>query len=245
MSLETVAERLARGWARTVTPRAVRLADEAAVEARATRRAMNADTAVGDIQVATVRAAWIEQIYLLQGIHNRDRAQELLLAQLRRNVRDLDREQVERNGAPTAPAAPPRALFGAPNASGGVLGLIAGVRPWMLLAGAGATLLAFLGVQTARLNHAKADLRETRIALVTIEQQRDDWKATAGVYSAAVTAATRDAVRAAAALEAERQRQARAAALERRRQREIQDVLTGGADAPAWRLRDDEPPISE
>ena len=43
------------------------------------------------------------------------------------------------------------------------------------------------------------------------------------------------------ALTSEREARARAAARERRRVREIQNVLTGAPEPPAWRLRDDEP----
>lgn len=243
MSLESIAERLARGWRRTVAPAAMRLADEASVEGRATMRAASADTAVGDIQAATVRAAWIEQIGRLQGIHHRDRAQELLLAQLRRNVRDLDALQNERYPTPQSVGSRRMGLLGAVG-GGGLFGAMTWFRPWMLWGGAFAALFGWGAVQSARLNHAKSDLAETRGALETVERQRDGWKERSEQLSGAVADARTLARAVAGDLEQERRRAATGRRIERERQREIQDLLSGSGDAPDWRLRDSEPPVS-
>jgi hypothetical protein len=243
MSLEQVVQRIAVGWGRTVSPAAMRLADEAAVEARAVVAAVDRDDAVGDIQAATVRSAWIEQITRLQGIHNRDRAQELLLAQLRRNVRTIDSAHAARNATPEALGQSHMALFGAVGGAG-LLGAVSWFRPWMLWAGAIASLFAWGSVQSARLKHVKAELTETLRVAETLEQERDGWREQTELYQAAVGDAREAAHRDAAALEAERRRQARAAQVERRRQREIHNVIVGSGDPPDWRLRDDTP-VSE
>lgn len=137
-------------------------------------------------------------------------------------------------------AKPPRARAFASFEGGGLMGGVAG--NWLLAAGGGVllALIAALGVQSARLDHAKNDLGDARRDLETAQRQREDWKARSAALAGAVADARALSTATAADLEAERARQARAAAVERRRQREIQDVLAGGGDAPAWRLRDDE-----
>ena len=112
------------------------------------------------------------------------------------------------------------------------------MSPVVWVAAAFAIPAAFGAVQTARLNHAKADLRETREDLALAQEQREAWRERAEQYAAAVTYARATAQQTAEALEAERRRVARAAARERRRNAEIAAVLAGG-EPPAWSLRDD------
>ena len=143
----------------------------------------------------------------------------------------------EQGDAPPGWEARPQAR---PMAFLGPLAAVGGLRLWMVFAG----LFAFAGgataIQTARLNHAKGDLAETRADLAMTERALTEARATAQELARAVQAADALSHQTAANLQAERDRRARAAAIERRRQREIQDVLTG-REPPAWRLRDDEP----
>ena len=120
--------------------------------------------------------------------------------------------------------------------------LMGGVRLWMIFGGLAALMGLGAGVQTWRLNHAKADLAEARSVAEQNAHAAAAWRERADEYRQGLVDAANVARQAADALEGERARQARAAARERRRQREIQDILAGGADAPDWRLRDTEPP---
>lgn len=96
-------------------------------------------------------------------------------------------------------------------------------------------------VQTARLNHAKAELTETRTERDEARSAVDLYREREEQYAGALASARETATQSAAALEAERARTARRAAIERRRQREIQDVIADSPEPPAWGLRDDEP----
>lgn len=245
MSIADVQSRVVRGFSRTFSPAQARLADDAAIEGRTALYAIDKDTIEGDIQAATQRSAWAAQIKLLEQLSYRDRAKELLLAQLRRNVREIDDANSRRHPTPENIGFQRMAALGPVGGGVGILGLLGGVRPWMLWSGALASVFAWSGIQTARLNHAKADLNEARDAVETLEQQRDDWKERATQYAQAVTDAREIATQNAQQLEAERRRQARAAETERRRQRELQGVLTNSGEPPAWSLRDDEPPVSQ
>jgi hypothetical protein len=237
---------MTRGLTRIMAPRSARLAEESAIEGRTAIAAIEADSVEGDIQVAHQRDAWTTQIARLEGIYNRNRAQELLLAQLRRNVRRVDDMMGRRIMRPDT-VGPRRMAAFAPTGGGLLSGAAAFLssRLWIVSVGAILTLTALLGVQNARLNHAKRDLREARNDLATVQQQRDDWKQRTQAYAQAVGDAREESRIAAEALEAERRRQARAARAERERQREIQNVIAGSGDPPAWRLRDYEPPVSE
>lgn len=236
--IESLVEKVAQGWARNFAPQALRLANEARVEGATALYAADQASAEGDIQTAKQRAAWITQIQRLEGIYNRDLAQGLLLQQLRRNVRELDR--TEQNFAGPAPT-PRMGFLGAALGAAGPLSM---VRPWMLWGGALASVFAWGGIQTARLNHAKHDLTQARDDLNTAQEQREAWKQRSEQYAQAVADAREVSRISTAQLEAERRRAARASDLERRRQREIQAILANSGDAPAWRLRDDEPPVS-
>jgi hypothetical protein len=112
------------------------------------------------------------------------------------------------------------------------------MSPAVWVAAAFAIPASVAAVQTARLNHAKGELRETREDLALAQEQREAWRERAEQYAAAVTDARQTAQQTAEALEAERRRVARAAARERRRNAEIAAVLAGG-EPPAWSLRDD------
>lgn len=170
------------------------------------------------------------RVAVLLGIANRSNAQENELHMIERELARLD-------GRP-APS-PMRGLLGAMPAANPLLGLLASPALWV--AGAFMVPAAFGAVQTARLNHAKGDLRDVRNDLTMAERALEESRAVNTELASAVRAADLQTREAAAALEAERARAGRAAARERRRQREIQNVLTDG-EPPAWSLRDPEPP---
>lgn len=168
---------------------------------------------------------------VLLGIPNRSVAEESELQMIRREMARIEGRPVlePRQEAPGRI----RALLG-PIAASPVLAILAHPVTWIVLG------LGLIGVQTARLNNAKADLAEARDQVEQIEGERDAWKDRAEAYGQAVADARELARQTADALEAERARAARAAALERRRQRDVQSVLTGSPEPPAWSLRDDE-----
>lgn len=116
-----------------------------------------------------------------------------------------------------------------------VMAILASPMTWVAVG------VAAFGVQTARLENAKGDLRDARTETRAAVEERDAWKERSELYAAAVGDARRLANETADALEAERSRAARAAAAERRRQREVQNVLVGSPEPPSWSLRDDEP----
>lgn len=147
-----------------------RLAMEAATEGRTALYAVAQDTPEGDIQIAIQRDAWTTQIDRLSTIDNRNRDQEYLLRQLRRNVRELDVAESLRH-------ATPQSLGGVRM---GLLGPVAAVswfRPWMILAAGWALTAAFCAVQMGlkervedQRDEARADLAQTERALVAARE---------------------------------------------------------------------------
>ena len=132
-----------------------------------------------------------------------------------------------------APAQPRRFLPALPAIAGFAL------RPWMLWAGA--LLMALTWGLYSDIRAGRAELqRDEAESLARANYERAEaWQARSEEYRQALVDAANVARFAADALEAERAAQARAAARERRRNRDIQDVLTGSPEPPAWRLRDD------
>jgi hypothetical protein len=266
MTLDLALARLGRGyrrlWALTVEwcwerPRAA-LAGQSLMAWRSQRRqtrewmaeahtavqAAELDTVEGDIQVSQQRPAFNAEIERLLLVPKRTMEEERRLLWLQRTVRRID-ELVATRGASPETLGPQRlAAFGPV----GVRGLMGGASPiagllmspaiWVAIA---FTIPAAWGSVTSwRLNHAKADLRETRENLQQAIEERDGWRERADQYAQAVADAREAARQSAAALDDERRRSARFAAADRRRQREIQNVLVGSPEPPAWRLRDDD-----
>lgn len=132
-----------------------------------------------------------------------------------------------------APAQPRRFLPALPAIAGFAL------RPWTLWAGA--LLMALTWGLYSDIRAGRAELqRDEAESLARANYERAEaWQARSEEYRQALVDAANVARFAADALEAERAAQARAAARERRRNRDIQDVLTGSPEPPAWRLRDD------
>lgn len=118
------------------------------------------------------------------------------------------------------------------------LGAVGGIQLWQVLAGVIIVLLGGLGVQTARLENAKANEAEARRVATSNARAAAEWEERAELYSQAVTDAREAARQSAADLERERAARARAAAAERRRQRDIQNVLANSPEPPSWSLRD-------
>lgn len=139
-----------------------------------------------------------------------------------------------------APAPSRIRAFLPPVAAGGPLvALLSSPLTWVAVAFAVPATVAT--VQTARLNHVKAELTERTEERDQAVAERDGWKERADAYATAVSDAREIAARAAEALERNRRIEARRASEERRRQREIQNVLSGSPEPPAWSLRDTEP----
>jgi len=172
------------------------------------------------------------RVAVLLGIPNRSKAQENELHMIERELSRLE-------GRPAH--SPMRGLLGAMPAANPLLGLLGSPAVWV--AAAFTIPAAFGAVQTARLNHAKGDLRDARNDLTMAERALRESRAVNTELAHAVRAADLQSREAAEALEAERARAARAAARERRRQREIQNVLTHG-EPPAWSLRDPDTPAA-
>lgn len=113
------------------------------------------------------------------------------------------------------------------------------LRPWMLWAGALLISLTWGLYSDIRAGRAELRADEAERLARTNYERAERWQSTANEYREALIDAANVANQAAIALEAERERQARAAARERRRNREIQDVIAGSPEPPAWSLRDD------
>lgn len=174
------------------------------------------------------------RVGVLLGIPNRSLAEE-------RELHMIERELAQIEGRDATPNAPVRIrpLLGTVGAANPLLGLAMNPMTWMV--GALVASLGLNGFTTARLNHAKHDLTETRSDLRNTEAALATARTVNERLVHDIRAADLQTRETAANLEAERARHARAAAVERRRQREIQNVLTG-RDPPAWSLRDDGPP---
>lgn len=117
------------------------------------------------------------------------------------------------------------------------------MMPWIV---GGVALLMLSGWGLGMFNGARADFWKGRAVhnREVADHNYRQWeiqRARAAERLEALTAAQQLTRQVAADLTAEREARARAAARERRRVREIQNVLTGAPEPPAWRLRDDEP----
>lgn len=139
------------------------------------------------------------------------------------------------------------AAFGAVGAPSGVLGrMVAMLGPLLPYALIGGLLLSVTGWGTSLWNGWRAErLEDQRDAARETAQANyeaaESWRRMSEHYRQGLVDAATIARQAADALAAERQAEARRAARERRRNRDIQNVLVGSPEPPAWRLRDAEP----
>lgn len=199
-----------------------RLAVEAATEGRTALYAVDQDTPEGDVQASIQRDAWTTQIGRLEAIDNRNRDQEYLLRQLRRNVRDLDGAESVRHATP--------ASLG--NMRMGLLGPVAAVswfRPWMIWAALLALATAWGLTQSAlkervedQRDQARADLAQAERALVAARETQERL----AQIAREADAQTRQT---AESIEAERARRLRAEREARRIRDAVEQARNGGS----------------
>lgn len=177
---------------------------------------------------------------VLLSIPNRSSVEENELHMIRREMARIegrDRPRLERR---TDGGWRPQRFA---SAAAGIVPLL----PYIAIAG---VFLSLTGWGSSVWNGWRADRLENRVERLTAERDapctQDEIEGrtsrqacrTLGQAYDALEEAGQIARAHAAALEAERAEQARFAARERRRQREIQNVLTGSSEPPAWGLRD-------
>lgn len=172
------------------------------------------------------------RISVLLGVPDRSLAQDRELVMIQRELARLE----GRTDAPVLvpreePQTGPKRFWSA----------VAGVQLWHVLAVGWAVTFGTLAVQTARLENAKDDLRDSRADLAMIERHLEAEREVTQRLADEVRAADLLSQQTAANLEAERARSRAAAAAERRRQRALREVDTGGGP-PDWErsLRDDD-----
>lgn len=224
-----------------------RLAVEAATEGKTAIHAVDTDSPEGDIQAAAQRAAWTTQIARLEAIDARNRDQEYLLRQLRRNVRELDAREAQAHATPAGLGGQRLAAFGAVGQRRSFLGPIAAANPLLALAtnpiawmAAAFVLLAGWGgwnhARAERMEHqrdeARADVERLERANIAANAERD-------MLADAVRAADALSRQTAENLNAANARARRAAEQETRRVRELRQIDAGGPP-PSWErsLRD-------
>lgn len=245
--------RVRRGWSRTVAQaRGYRYAGEQATHAEQLR-----ETEVSLSLMATADPNDPDQLRMASDIeHGSENRLAVLLGKprltleekrerdaiqaalgMRRQAFDAPPVIVQREAAPA-----PMGLLG--SLGGGPLtGILMSPLTWVAVAFM--VPGAWGMVQTARLNHAKHELTETRDDLAQAVRERNDWHDRASRYAQAVADARETAEQTAQALNQERRRQQAAARRERERNRDVQNILagSGSADPPPWdeRLRNDQP----
>jgi len=252
-----IAQRLRRLWWRVLAfPRALRrailgaAADDARIEGDTMIDAVRAQTPEADIQVSMQITASMAQIKALEQEVADGRVlpldKELLLRQLRHNVARVRRLEAMYHPTPENMGSQRLAAFGQVGQSRGFLGSLP-MPPWASVLTnpvvIGVILFsvpaAFGAVQTARLNHAKDELTQTRDALHTAETSISTLQANVAAHEQALHDAQANALATRQTIDTlERQRRA-AAAAERRRQHDIQSTLSGIGDPPDFGLRDD------
>jgi len=234
-----VLERFKRGFGRLYAEARGangRLADEARTEGATALYAIAQDTPEGDIQAAIQRTAATEQIRRLETIAHRNQDQNLLLAQLRRNVRDIDEAQALRHPTPETIGNVRMGLLGP---VGAPVGLSFGPL-WLWAGGAFVGLAALLGLQSVRLESAKNDLRDARADLAMTERALTDARQVANRLAQEVRAADAQSQQSAQTIERDRARLNAARRRERELIREIQERTADVGEPPPWSLRDDD-----
>lgn len=252
MTLQYATDRMTRGAVRVrnFVLRPSPAAEEYRIEGQTALHAVDMDTPEGDIQVATQRDAWTTQIARLEGIENRSRDQEMVLRQLRRNVRQLDDAEAARHPTPQNSIAGrrlaefgtvgrPRGFLG-PLAANPVLALLSSPAAWVALAfalpaGWGVWNHVRAGILERSLEAKEAELEATRRQAAEAATQRD-------MLAEAVTAADAQTRQSAETIEAERRRRQRAEAEARRIQREMEQARAGNSvDYGFGGVRNDQP----
>jgi hypothetical protein len=122
------------------------------------------------------------------------------------------------------------------------LGAVAGIRPWMIWTGAVVLLLGALGIQTGRIESAKADLREARAENRQLETEIMEANAVAQHFRDQALEADRLSQATAANIEAERARRLRAEREARSIRNAMEQARAGNAvDYGFGGVRDDGP----
>ncbi len=226
-----------------------RLAVEAATEGRTAIHAVDMDSPEGDIQAASQRAAWTTQISRLEAIDARNRDQEYLLRQLRRNVRDLDAREARAHATPAGLGGQRLATFGAVGQQQSFLSRmmysLAPIVPYLLIGG---LFMSVTGWETSIWNGCRADRLEAQRDIARAEHdatERDLLAATAerDLLRDAAAAADAQSQQAAQTIEAERARRLRAEREARRIRDAMDQARAGGSvDYGFGGVRDDQPP---
>lgn len=216
-----------------------RAAEDARIEGGTALFAVSRDSPEGDIQAANQRAAWANQIKLLEQKEHRAYSDGLLLAQLRRNIRQVDEAEARHHPTPENMAGRRLADFGPVGGASGLLGAFSGVRLWMVLAGGWAVTGGLLGLWQVRVVRLHHDLTDAHHSLTAAVHNRDDWKGAYERQGELLAAARHQSDQTAQNLHHLEQQRAAAAAAERRRQHDIQNVASGIGEPPDFGLRDD------
>lgn len=219
---------------------AARRADEFRVEASTVQKAIAADTPEADSQLVVQLTAWDAEIERLLTLPRRRTLAENRQLQAMTVQRNAMHAKLYGAGA----VAPDTRLmeFGAVGQRRGFLGPLvaaAGGEAWVWTGAAFVGLLALLGVENARLGHAKHELEQARTDLAAAERGLENARQLNADLTANITAAAHGAQQAAATINQERARANAARDRERRLLHEIQERTANVGEPPAWSLRDD------
>lgn len=253
MTLHPALARLERGfrWMWTWVVRKVKRTPEGSVGQQEQARETQASLGLmAQAESAGAEMTPEQQIFLSQAEHGmRERLSVLLGIPHRSLAQEREKVAIEQWLARDAAPKLERRTDGGwrPQRFAGVAAGIVPLLPYIAIAG---VFLSLTGWGSSVWNGWRADRLENRVERLTAERDapctQDEIEGrtsrqacrTLGQAYDALEEAGEIARAHAAALEAERAEQARYAARERRRQREIQNVLTGSSEPPAWGLRD-------
>lgn len=186
-----------------------------------------------------------QQIFLSQSEHGmRERLGVLLSIPHRSLAQEREKRAIEGwlSPAPVLEATPQTIRgFGAFATTASPLMAIGGIRLWMILAAGWALTGGWALIQMGLKERIEDQRDEARRVAAENHEAAERWEERAEHYRQGLVDAADIARAAADQLAVERAAVARREARERRRNREIANVLTGAAEPPAWRLRDDEP----
>lgn len=206
---------------------------EVVAEEESVQRALAMDTPEADMQLASQRHAFAQQLDGLLALPVRDYHQELQAAHLGRMIKKID---VGRFGSAVVERIRSDHVAARPQ---GFFGPVAGSKLWVAAGAAFLGLLALLGFQTARLENAKSDLREAQAEANSLERALADTRAVNADLAENIARASEGAQEAAETIQTERARSNAARRRERELVREIQERTANVGEPPAWGLRND------
>lgn len=217
---------------------AARRAADFAIEAKSVDVAIAADSPEGDSQLVAQLTAWDEEIERLLTLpRRRTKAENDQLSAMSKQRQAM---QAQLLGAGAIPAAPLAAFGSVGNRQGffGPVAAIAGGKLWIAGAAVFVALLGALGFQTARLDHAKDDLREARSERDAALQYGNDMAALAERRNQDVANVREENADSRDLIESVQSRNARLEARERERNRLAQENNNAAAVDFSDRLRD-------